>query len=396
MKLHNSIVASNAGSNCAANPASAIRHGGYNVGFGDHTCPGQDLKPEAGASCRQRWPHPDDGAWLPKPGNEPRAGERGRVPCHRPTRRPATPGRGLRRRGAFSFPCRDDGDRLPPQGQRLIRARLAGRRSLSVRRGGIARPDHRCRGTLRAGRQMNTGTVGVREFTVTAVDATGQRISKTVRYSVWVYVNPLRDIHGLQSQRIDMGVDYGGSGPLLALGAGRVLGAHVNDEPPRRALGLLQRRREPGGSHVVYQLTDGPFAGSYVYVAEHVRVSVHAGEVVRAGQRIALTEAASPIAGPAGVGPRLISAWPSPSMSARVVIPAVGRRSRAVTSNALVGLGLGPGVLVDPPRQSMPVGWPIWLRWPGWRGEGCRSPRHRRPSRRYLWLWRSMGDQHPA
>src|SRR6202035_647551 len=122
-----------------------------------------------------------------------------------------------------------------------------------------------------------------RRFTVTATDSGGRRTVRTVRYSVWAYVNPMREVRGLKRERIDMGVDYGGSGPVLALGRGRVLGARNNDSGP----GCLGNFCWPGGL-VVYRLTDGPFAGKYVYVAENITVTVRVGETVRAGQRIAV------------------------------------------------------------------------------------------------------------
>jgi hypothetical protein len=98
------------------------------------------------------------------------------------------------------------------------------------------------------------------------------------------YVDPLRAVSGLQPGRIDMGVDYVGSGPVLALGDGRVTMATNNDSGPSSCWGMTCW---PGGI-VVYRLVDGAFAGKYVYVAENVTVSVHAGQRVRAGERIAI------------------------------------------------------------------------------------------------------------
>jgi murein DD-endopeptidase MepM/ murein hydrolase activator NlpD len=40
-----------------------------------------------------------------------------------------------------------------------------------------------------------------------------------------VYDNPLRDISGLMPQRVDMGVDFAGSGPVYAIGDGVVTAA---------------------------------------------------------------------------------------------------------------------------------------------------------------------------
>ncbi len=119
---------------------------------------------------------------------------------------------------------------------------------------------------------------------VTAIDKTGNRITKAIDYEVWEYVNPLREVRGLTPRRIDLGVDYAGSGPLLALGRGRVTMASDADSGPPSCWALSCW---PGGGIVVYRLLDGPFAGKYVYVAEHIAVSVRRGQIVAAGARVA-------------------------------------------------------------------------------------------------------------
>lgn len=83
-----------------------------------------------------------------------------------------------------------------------------------------------------------------------------------------VYENPLRDISGLIPQRVDMGADFVGSGPINAIGDGVVTAA-------TGASGGW-----PGGGWITYQLTDGPAAGEVVYVAEDVRPTVTVGEKV--------------------------------------------------------------------------------------------------------------------
>lgn len=82
-----------------------------------------------------------------------------------------------------------------------------------------------------------------------------------------------------------MGVDYGGSGPILALGKARISMASDNDAGPLSCWGISCW---PGGGIVVYKLLAGPFAGRYVYVAEDVTATVRAGQTVRHGQRIAI------------------------------------------------------------------------------------------------------------
>jgi murein DD-endopeptidase MepM/ murein hydrolase activator NlpD len=92
------------------------------------------------------------------------------------------------------------------------------------------------------------------------------------------YANPFGDVPTghLVPERIDMGVDYADdtADPILALGD-----AVVNYAGP-----------DPGwmdGSAVNYTLSDGPYAGRYVYVAESLTPTVHTGEQVTAGQEIA-------------------------------------------------------------------------------------------------------------
>jgi murein DD-endopeptidase MepM/ murein hydrolase activator NlpD len=102
-----------------------------------------------------------------------------------------------------------------------------------------------------------------------AKERAGRRHRRTTHATVTVgYDNPLRDISGLIPQRVDMGVDFAGSGPIYAIGDGVVTAA------TGASAGW------PGGGWITYQLTDGPAAGEVVYVAESVRPTVTAGEKV--------------------------------------------------------------------------------------------------------------------
>lgn len=83
-----------------------------------------------------------------------------------------------------------------------------------------------------------------------------------------VYLNPLRDVSDLLPERIDMGVDFGGFGPVFAMGDGVVTSATA--ESPGW----------PGGGWITYQLTDGPDAGQVVYFAEDVTPTVQVGQRV--------------------------------------------------------------------------------------------------------------------
>ena len=82
------------------------------------------------------------------------------------------------------------------------------------------------------------------------------------------YVNPLRGVSGLVPERIDMGADFSGSGPVYALGDAIITGATGDSAG------------WPGGGWITYQLTDGPDAGLMVYLAEDVTPAVQVGQHV--------------------------------------------------------------------------------------------------------------------
>jgi hypothetical protein len=88
------------------------------------------------------------------------------------------------------------------------------------------------------------------------------------------YVNPFAQAQ-VNASRIDQGVDYGGSGPIDALGPGRIALVSTTDAGWGN-----------GDGWVSYQLTAGRYAGSYVYVAEGITPSVQPGQLVAAGQQI--------------------------------------------------------------------------------------------------------------
>jgi len=80
------------------------------------------------------------------------------------------------------------------------------------------------------------------------------------------YANPFRSVSGLTPERVDMGVDYAGSGPVYAIGPGVVKN--------------LYNSGWPGGGFISYQLSGGPDAGKYVYLAENVKPTVKIGQRV--------------------------------------------------------------------------------------------------------------------
>jgi murein DD-endopeptidase MepM/ murein hydrolase activator NlpD len=82
------------------------------------------------------------------------------------------------------------------------------------------------------------------------------------------YENPLRQVGGLVPERVDMGVDFAGTGPVYAIGAGVVIQAKACCSG------------WPGGGWITYQLTDGPAVGEVVYLAEDVTPTVQPGQQV--------------------------------------------------------------------------------------------------------------------
>jgi hypothetical protein len=79
--------------------------------------------------------------------------------------------------------------------------------------------------------------------------------------------------------RTDMGVDFTGSGPINAIGNARII--------QTGAAGWPNGGAGPAGQGVLYRLLDGPRAGQIIFVYEGITPTVHAGETVVAGQRIA-------------------------------------------------------------------------------------------------------------
>jgi hypothetical protein len=82
------------------------------------------------------------------------------------------------------------------------------------------------------------------------------------------YGNPLRAVSDLVPERVDMGVDFGGSGPVYPIGDAVITNATGSSSG------------WPGGGWITYRLTDGPDAGLMVYVAEDVQPTVAVGEAV--------------------------------------------------------------------------------------------------------------------
>jgi hypothetical protein len=89
------------------------------------------------------------------------------------------------------------------------------------------------------------------------------------------YLNPFRGVSGLLAERVDMGADFAGTGPVYAIGDAVITNATASNSG------------WPGGGWITYRLTDGPDAGLLVYVAEDVTPTVQVGQQVSASTVIA-------------------------------------------------------------------------------------------------------------
>jgi hypothetical protein len=194
----------------------------------------------------------------------------------------------------------------------------------------------------------------------TVTHAGDETVARTNDDPRWRYTNPLRAASDLQTGRIDMGADYRASGPILALGKGTVTFATDHDTGPPSCWG---RTCWPAGGIVVYRLSEGPFAGKYVYVAEKITVSVSVGETVKSGQQIAIAHVGYPdieTGWASGKGPETLA------IADRHECPCgdPGGWSTIEGRNfdqLLVVLGAPSAQLQpNPPNQSMPPGWPTW------------------------------------
>jgi hypothetical protein len=222
---------------------------------------------------------------------------------------------------------------------------------------GVPRARVSCRGTVPDGRAVDTSSAGTKSFTVIATDRSGDTLTHTVHYKVWRYVNPLRDVLALRPSRIDMGVDYSGYGPILAIGEGRVVSARYVPGPES----CWGRTCAPApGGWVVYRLLRGPFAGRYVYAVENITPVVKVGQIVHAGQGIAVLHDRSP---------NLEIGWAA-GRKAETLAMADGHQCTCTDPGGwstvegrnfnalLVWLGAPSGYRQETPPQRMPRGWP--------------------------------------
>jgi hypothetical protein len=170
-------------------------------------------------------------------------------------------------------------------------------------------------------------------------------------WTAFGYRNPLRGIKDLMPQRIDMGVDFGGAGPIYPLGRAVITNA-IGNSPGW-----------PGGGWITYCLAGGRAKGLMVFVAEDVTPTVRVGQVVNSS-----TVIAHMYSGGAGIE----TGWAQPDgHSAESQLPVAGGISGGGPFPARVGLNfeellqaLGvPASPFDryvPPYGLLPAGYPTW------------------------------------
>lgn len=94
-------------------------------------------------------------------------------------------------------------------------------------------------------------------------------------------IDPFHKIVGLTPMGLDKGVDFGGTGEIVAMGNCVVNYASAHTT-------------WPGGAFIGLTFTDGPYKGKHTYHAENLTILVHEGQHVARGQAVAVLHNAYP------------------------------------------------------------------------------------------------------
>lgn len=165
------------------------------------------------------------------------------------------------------------------------------------------------------------------------------------------YENPLRGVTDLGVSRIDQGVDFTGSGPVYAMGNGKVL--NVSNS------GWTGVGTTP--TFIVYQLSDGPAEGKYVYFAEGCTPNVAIGDTVTTG-----TVICNMLAG----GNSIETGWANGSSLGDALAKPVYTETHSTAygqnyRELLTSLGVTVGSCYDRPGSAL-EGYPLPASWPTW------------------------------
>jgi hypothetical protein len=169
--------------------------------------------------------------------------------------------------------------------------------------------------------------------------------------SISAYQNPLRDVPNLYPKRIDEGVDYGGDGPVYAIGSAKIdFFSYPNSGWTSSHPGLF----------LSYTLTDGPAAGKSVYVAEHCNPTKtwKVGDLVTSGTILCKM---------VNSDPWIETGW-APGGQAIALAKPVYTEGHATLlgvnfDGLMQKLGAPAGTYDYPgetPEGPMPAGWPSW------------------------------------
>jgi hypothetical protein len=160
------------------------------------------------------------------------------------------------------------------------------------------------------------------------------------------FYNPLEHA-SVTSERIDQGVDYAGTGYLVAVADG-VVTISTQDDPGWE-----------GGGYVQYRVTQGGFLdGAYIYYAEGVSPVVSVGEKVRGGARIADLRVPQPtgieIGFAAGNGDESYYAYHDGGWNDTLDSESAATRPGLAFSNLIKALGGPPGKIEGPVVGKFP------------------------------------------
>jgi len=154
------------------------------------------------------------------------------------------------------------------------------------------------------------------------------------------YTNPFSRVKGLVPERIDMGVDYAGTGELLAIGSGTIKSIYIPGWPPANCF-------------ICWTLEDGAYKGKTVYFAESIHPSVRVGQHVNTGDVIGTMYVANGIECGWAASPGLTLAAQRGQFNGSNTTAAGASFSRWLKS-----LGAPPGITNNPPTGTMPPGYP--------------------------------------